>query len=233
MYRLFPAAATILFVASAAFTNPALADACAGGTSSFTDVPDGVNYCTNAQWMKNRAITLGCGNGTIYCPNDAVTRASMALFMNRLGTALTPTIIHTFDHVVSPAPLFVPGDSGHGSAICLTSVLAAANYPRTATISGFVSGANASAAMRLHAGGILSLNAAAYNVSGEYALASVGTASAASAPVTGAFAIPAGQTAALGVFVYQDGAANGATLGEMDCDLIIRIENKNGTSPPF
>ena len=232
MYRLLQSALLVMFVC-ATLATPAHADSCSAGTSSFTDVPDAVNYCTNTQWMKNRAITLGCGNGTVYCPNDGVTRASMALFMNRLGVALTPTIIHTFDHVVSPAPLFVPGDSGHGTAVCITSVLAAANYPRTATISGFVSGANASAAMRLHAAAVLSLNAAAYQVSGEYALASVGTASSASAPVSGAFPVPAGQTAALGAFVYQDGASNSSTLSEMDCDLVIRIENKNGTSPPF
>lgn len=227
MHRSLPAVALVLF-ASAVFCAPAFADACAAGTSSFTDVPDGSNYCTNAQWMKNRAITTGC-TGTTYCPGDAVTRAAMALFMNRLGTALTPSIFHTFEQQTT----FQPGDSGHGNAVCQTSLIAAANYPRTATIAGFVSGANASAAMRLHGAGTVALNGGLFAVSGEYALASVGTASAASLPASGKFDISAGQTAVFGVFLFQDGAANTATLGEMDCDLVIRIENKNGTSPPF
>ena len=54
------------------------------GASPFTDVAAGETYCTSTEWLKNRNITLGC-TATTYCPNDYVTRAQMALFMNRLG----------------------------------------------------------------------------------------------------------------------------------------------------
>ena len=63
---------------------------CAG----FSDVsPFNNPFCTNVQWMKNRAITLGCGNGTTYCPTDPVSRLQMAAFMNRVGNVLTPRVL--------------------------------------------------------------------------------------------------------------------------------------------
>ena len=31
--------------------------------------------------LKNEGITGGCGDGTIYCPNDPVTRDQMAVFL--------------------------------------------------------------------------------------------------------------------------------------------------------
>lgn len=63
------------------------------GAPPFADVSASAIYCTNTEWLKNRNVTLGC-TGTNYCPNDAVTRASMALFMNRLADALImpPTV---------------------------------------------------------------------------------------------------------------------------------------------
>lgn len=55
----------------------------------FTDVPASHPFCSNMQWMYSRSITLGC-TGTTYCPNDPVTRAQMAAFMNRLADSVFP-----------------------------------------------------------------------------------------------------------------------------------------------
>lgn len=78
------------FALAAAAAGPAaVAAPCAG----FTDVDDSSGFCPNVEWLKNRSITLGCTSATTYCPTDAVTRLSMAAFMNRLGTALTPITI--------------------------------------------------------------------------------------------------------------------------------------------
>ncbi|HEX4883455.1 MAG TPA: S-layer homology domain-containing protein [Casimicrobiaceae bacterium] len=66
---------------------------CGPGASPFTDVPDVASYCTNVLWLRNAAVTVGCGTGTTYCPDDSVTRAQMALFMNRLAKTLTPEIL--------------------------------------------------------------------------------------------------------------------------------------------
>ena len=59
------------------------------GPSAFSDVAQADIFCTDAEWLKNRGITMGCDVGQ-YCPNQTVTRAQMALFMQRLGTALSP-----------------------------------------------------------------------------------------------------------------------------------------------
>ncbi len=65
-----------LAVSPVAFAAP-----CAG----FTDVDSTDPFCTQVAWVKNRGITLGCTSATLYCPNAAVTRLQMALFMYRQG----------------------------------------------------------------------------------------------------------------------------------------------------
>ena len=100
----------------------ALAAPCSG----FTDVDSTDQFCPNVDWLRNRAITLGCTSTTLYCPFSPVTRLSMAAFMNRLGVALTPGVLY---------------DEGSGAAldlssppptVCETSQLDAAEHPRSA-----------------------------------------------------------------------------------------------------
>ncbi|GIK84985.1 MAG: hypothetical protein BroJett026_04660 [Betaproteobacteria bacterium] len=61
----------------------------AGHCAGFADVADSDIFCAAAEWLYNRGVTTGCTMGT-YCPAAAVTRAQMALFMQRLGNAVTP-----------------------------------------------------------------------------------------------------------------------------------------------
>lgn len=74
----------------------ASAEACNAGQSTFDDVPDAAIFCKEALWLRNAVVTLGCG-GNNYCPGQAVTRAQMALFMNRLATTLTPDVLMHID----------------------------------------------------------------------------------------------------------------------------------------
>lgn len=111
---------------------PVQAAACAAGTSSFTDVQDSAIYCSNTQWLKNRAVTTGC-TGTTYCPNDAVTRAAMALFLNRLGTALTPQVIFQESAITA----FDPAVSG--KHVCQTADVTISDFPRTLMLNSSVS----------------------------------------------------------------------------------------------
>ncbi len=69
-------AAAVAALASA----PAYSAACAG----FTDVDSANTYCPAVTYLKDKGITLGC-TGTMYCPNDYVTRLQMALFLQRAG----------------------------------------------------------------------------------------------------------------------------------------------------
>jgi hypothetical protein len=59
----------------------------AGPCEGFTDVDASSPFCTHVAWVKNRGITLGC-TSTLYCPNDAVTRLQMAIFLYRFGNVV-------------------------------------------------------------------------------------------------------------------------------------------------
>src|SRR5690242_10949325 len=57
---------------------------------AFSDVPTGAYYHDAVSRIKRSGITVGCAP-TLYCPNDAVIRADMAVFLDRaLGLAGTP-----------------------------------------------------------------------------------------------------------------------------------------------
>lgn len=117
---------SLLALASAPVT--AAAAPCAG----FTDVVDTDYFCTAAEWIKNRGVTTGC-SATEYCPLDNVTRAQMALFMHRLGKALTPVTLHK-QFVVS-GQMAIPGPMP-GVLLCQTDDLPAGTFPRTAKLVG-------------------------------------------------------------------------------------------------
>lgn len=57
----------------------------ASATHIFTDVADGSTHAPGIEWVANAGVTAGCGDGSTYCPNDAVNRAQMATFMYRLS----------------------------------------------------------------------------------------------------------------------------------------------------
>ncbi len=48
----------------------------------FSDVDSAAFYHDDVHWLKEMGITLGCG-GTLFCPNDPVTRGQMAAFLHR------------------------------------------------------------------------------------------------------------------------------------------------------
>ncbi len=83
---------------------PALGQSNCGG---FIDVSPADFFCNNVEWIANRLVTLGC-TATEYCPNNFVLRSQMAAFLNRLGDALTPTILRTTDVRRSTAPTTRP-----------------------------------------------------------------------------------------------------------------------------
>jgi hypothetical protein len=85
--------------------------------------------------MKSRGITTGC-TATAYCPSDTVTRGSIALFMRRLGTALTPTFLN-----VDSSSGAINLDAAGPIIACQTNDFDVANYPRTANVTTTFSGA--------------------------------------------------------------------------------------------
>jgi peptidoglycan/xylan/chitin deacetylase (PgdA/CDA1 family) len=50
----------------------------------FADVPSGGTFTEDIVWVKEQGIALGCNHeGTLFCPDDVVTRGQMASFLSR------------------------------------------------------------------------------------------------------------------------------------------------------
>lgn len=62
-----------------------LIPAAAFAGSLFTDVDDGNAHFKGIEFLKNSGVSIGCGDGTTFCPDDPVTRAQMGTFMYRLS----------------------------------------------------------------------------------------------------------------------------------------------------
>jgi len=101
------------------------------GPSPFDDIPQNDPICSNADWLKNRGVTLGC-TSNLYCPLDPVTRAQMALFMNRLAVALVPSVNLTED-ITTPVALGLP------SFHCVTPQYVITDFARQIVLIGHVS----------------------------------------------------------------------------------------------
>jgi hypothetical protein len=73
----------------------------------FSDVPDDSAYAGAVSYLADRGITGGCGDGTRYCPRDAVTRGQMALFLERLSGngAVAPSVNAATVAGLTPAQL--------------------------------------------------------------------------------------------------------------------------------
>lgn len=214
-------ARTAIAVAFAVGCLPALAAPCAG----FDDVQDTASFCSAVEWLKNRSITLGCATGS-YCPGDAVTRASMALFLNRLGTALTPQVAFV------EAESVVLVDLDTQPALCPTNSIASAPHPRQALVSiafgGQAAGDLGYSARPMvstnHGASWVSLNAISINDS-------VSGAAWASTATSGVYQIPAAQAVRFAVGLQR--VSGTADFIQARCHLTANVVNANGIGSPF
>jgi hypothetical protein len=220
MRRIRPLAAVAL--ALGLTPTQALAQSCAG----FTDVSAAdMVVCPAVQWVRNRSITLGCGTGTTYCPNDPVTRAAMALFMNRLGVALSPQLALAEASLGAVDPDLSP-------VLCQTAVTAAATYPRQAIVSTAFAGlATADAGFSVQPQASTD-GGTSWTPLGAVAIGeSVVGAAWGNAGAVGTMQIPAGQTVRFAVRVSR--AGGGGDFSQARCQVLANVMNANGTSPPF
>lgn len=95
------------FLARAVDLEPVQADA-------FTDVAASSSHRTNINAIHAAGITVGCGDGTTYCPDDDVTRDEMATFLAR-----------AFDLAAAGAPHFTDVDPGSSHAANIAAIYAA------------------------------------------------------------------------------------------------------------
>ena len=117
-----PTRIALLLAFVALLPAAARAQNCAG----FTDITVFSPFCTNVQWMKNRAVTLGCGDGTTYCPDESVNRLQMAAFMNRVGNLLEPRVYY----IAGTSGVGIPTDLADPSFVCQTPDIPEVAYNR-------------------------------------------------------------------------------------------------------
>lgn len=195
---------------------------CAG----FSDVQDTDPFCTAVEWLKNRSITLGCTVST-YCPGNAVTRASMALFLNRLGTALTPRLEFMEAALASVDPDASP-------SLCSTAQIASTPYPRQAIVSVAFAGQSAGD-LGYAARPMVSTNngatwIAVTDPASDIRESVVGSAWT-NAATSGVYAIPAAQSVRFAVGVVRHSGA--ADFTQARCQVTASVVNANGLSSPF
>lgn len=186
--------------------------ACAG----FSDVDAG-GFCTNVTWIKNRQVTLGCGNGTTYCPNEPVSRLQMALFMNRLGNTLTPSVVTIEDSgasldISTPTPV----------RVCESEVIPAVPYART--MHGQVTMTYIIAAPQdVQVGIATSVNGAPYPFP-PTTFSKTGAGQHQHHFVNRTATLPANQTHRFAIFVARVGSAP-VPIGTWQCNLQLHIVN--------
>lgn len=219
----------VTFAALALAPLGALAQQCVG----FGDVLASSPFCPNVEWVKNRGVTLGCGTGANYCPNDPVTRLQMAIFLNRLGTALTP--VDLAPAVSGPVAGISPVSS---PILCPTADFtnAATSFPRRAVINAAAILSGPSANIDVSARIVYSTDAGvtwtAIGNSDQYQILRTGLTPVDHATLNpfGAVDINVGQMMRFGIRLNQFAGSGTITAA---CTTLVQIWNRNGTSSPF
>lgn len=210
----------LLALLAALSSTPAAAAPCAG----FNDVQDTDSFCSAVEWIRNRSITIGCGTNA-YCPNDAVTRTQMALFLNRLGTALTPGLAFVEASLVAL-------DLDGPPSLCSTAAIAATPYPRRALVS-IAFGGQSGGDMSFSARPLVSTdNGANWSpLTTQSIRESVVGAVWMSTATLGVYSIPAAQTVRFALGLQREAGA--ADFAQARCQLIASVVNANGIASPF
>jgi hypothetical protein len=232
------------FALAAVAVSPAAVAAPCGG---FTDVDDTnpahAPFCTSVEWVKNRSVTLGCNiPGTLYCPNDNVTRLSMAAFMRRLGDALTPVLL--VKRADNPGQNF-----SAVRTLCITDPVAPSltgfavtGFPRTAIVTGLLN------AFTLDVGGMdiqaklvfSTDNGATWSPSPANDGFAYGSLYATFTPPGDIslrpyafFQLQVGQTYRFAIQGVRTTAQGGGAVANAYCELHVQIISRTGASSPF
>ena len=204
----------------------------------FTDVLSSDSFCPAVEWLKNRQITTGCAANQ-YCPINNVTRAQMALFMNRLGKALSPEILYKDGRpgafTVESAPPFGVRCATPDSTVTVGTVAVPLDHPSTAVITTTFSG--------LADNPIAWASVVVYSSDGGATWGQVPTSNAhrASAAAAGLWSdvtnvavmdLPPGFAYRFGVIAARDDASIG-NFSDSRCQVEATIYNQNGLAPPY
>jgi hypothetical protein len=238
--------ASAVALAASSIAPGALAQNCAGFGDVANDGTGPAALCPNVEWLKNRAITLGChgvGQPEIFCPNDVVTRSQMARFMKRLGEAVTPVFLRKREDL--GARIY---SNDVPQTVCITdpftipstSAASAPAFPRTAIVSPLLNVFTADGGMEIEARVVYSVEPTPtvwQPAPGGYGYA-YGTLYAAFTPPDDVSLRPLA-TIDLNVgttyrFAVQGLRKSGSgQTANTYCENLVQIVNRNGTSSPF
>jgi hypothetical protein len=208
-----PHVARWLALALGAFGVNALAAPCA----DFIDVDDASGFCAGVDWIRNRAITLGCAAAQ-YCPDEAVTRLQMATFLRRLGHALRPAFLH--------ADQWSPAFPGKGETVLCQTADTQAPVARTATTASANITMNAPGATTTFAWLVVSYDQGATWTNWSANLSATSSpegAIAAQSPAAPPLALPPGRKARFGIQPFK--AAGAPDIDEATCEMTVRLDD--------
>lgn len=102
--------------------------------SRFDDVPPSNPFVADIEWVADAGVTLGCADGSSYCPTDFVTRQQMAAFMHRL--AVNQVVDAASVQGLEPADLMGGSDDRYYTKTEVDALLA----PLTNSVAAFAGG---------------------------------------------------------------------------------------------
>jgi hypothetical protein len=211
--------------------------------ANFGDVLASSAFCPSVEWVKNRAITTGCGDGSNYCPDSDVTRLSMAAFLQRLGKALSSEVMN--DHVTLTGQT-IPGEAPTFPSplvLCDTGVNSTVvPYPRRALLNATMSGRADGNDVAYRVFWVYSTDGgttfqpiqdAGQNISSPRASSTAGQWSGAA--LAYALDLPANLPLRVFVGVRRDNILLGTTgnFANVNCQMTVNIINANGTTSPL
>lgn len=189
----------------------------------FTDVAATDGHCNAVEWMRNRGVTTGC-TASLYCPTQEVSRAAMALFMNRLGLTLSPALGYT-EASGGALPLATQ------EIACGSQDLSASTYPRQVELH-YALALQATGALAVGITPMMSRNAGATwePVTQTRMRAQTLAAGWRSASGVALVNVAAGDTVRFALALDRESGA--ATIAATRCRMSTMAQSRDGTSSP-
>jgi hypothetical protein len=190
----------------------------------FTDVQPSDLYCNAVEWLGNRNVTFGCGTNQ-YCPDANVTRGQMALFMLRLGNALTPKVTQA-DCTRTSA--FAPPQRD-----CVVAI-ESATYPRVASanLACGLSSANPVTKAVMSNVEVSTDGGTTWTAAGQATFGALAAGRYAGVSNAASANIAAGSTMHVAYeMAHVDGDGAASILAQ--CSLVVTVGNRLGTAPPY
>jgi hypothetical protein len=223
-------------VALAVCVAASVAGTAATGLAShqFSDVPTSAIYHAAVEWLANRGVTLGCATG-LYCPSATVSRGQMALFMQRLGAALTPTFVTQTGGSTSGLDL-------DGTPVVCASAPYTPTFPQTALLYASASASTTSSDMTYRIRPVISTNSGAswsHTTPGtSVSTRTIGVGGGGGPTVQYAMSIQGVAVLAAGTS-YRFGmrfsrvTTDSNDIGQFNCALFVEIVNRTSAASPL